>query len=138
MLSAALALAATAAEPAAGALKVRVEGLHSASGQVGCWLWDQPKGYPTDPALARALHWGAIAAGSATLRFDGLAPGTYALACFHDENGNRKLDTNWLGIPNEGMVASNHAKGRMGPPKFDDAKFAFAESPLELVLKIRY
>ncbi len=67
-----------------------------------------------------------------------MAPGTYALACFHDENGNGKLDTNWLGIPNEGMVASNHAKGRMGPPKFEDAKFAFTGPALELVLKVKY
>ena len=126
------------AQPAEGVLNARIQGLQSANGKVGCWLWDQPKGYPTDPKLARALHWGAISGGSATVSFDGLAPHTYALACFHDENGNGKLDTNWLGIPNEGMVASNNARGRMGPPKFDDAKFAFVGPVLELALKVRY
>ena len=36
---------------------------------------------------------------------------------FHDENGNGKMDTGFLGIPTEGVVVSNQAKGFMGPPK---------------------
>ncbi len=34
--------------------------------------------------------------------FEDISPGTYALAVIHDENGNGKLDTNWVGIPTEG------------------------------------
>ena len=45
-----------------------------------------------------------------------------AVACYHDGNGNGKLDTNMLGIVKEGMGASRDAKGSMGPPKFDNAK----------------
>ena len=139
-LSAAIALTAHAAEPATGALSVNIYGLQSNGGKVGCWLYDaaHAKGYPTDATAARALHWGAIADHNATLSFADLPAGTYALACFHDENGNGKLDTNWIGIPKEGMVASNNAKGRMGPPKFDDAKFAFAAPGMELKLKVKY
>jgi uncharacterized protein (DUF2141 family) len=37
-----------------------------------------------------------------------------------------------LGIPTEGVVASNHAKGGMGPPSFKDAKLAFAGAAAEL------
>lgn len=139
-LSSLLAVTTFAADAAPCALTVQVVGLQSSNGKVGCWLYDaaHAKGYPTDATAAHALRWGAIAASRATVTFDGLAPGTYALACFHDENGNGKLDTNWLGIPKEGMVASNHAKGRMGPPKFDDAKFALAAPQLALQLKIKY
>jgi uncharacterized protein (DUF2141 family) len=49
--------------------------------------------------------------------------GTYAIACYHDENNNGKLDTKFMGIPKEGTGASNDARGTMGPPKFKDAKF---------------
>ena len=49
--------------------------------------------------------------------------GEYAIAVFHDENTNGKLDTNFLGIPKEQYGFSNHAKGQMKPPKFEDAKF---------------
>ena len=140
VLHALVAVSVLAEEPPSGTLSVRVHGLQSNAGKVGCWLYDaaHAKGYPTDATAARALHWGAIANQAAALTFDGLPPGTYALACFHDENGNGKLDTNWLGIPNEGMVASNHAKGHFGPPKFDDAKFVFAPPNLELLLKVKY
>ena len=48
------------------------------------------------------------------------------MAAYHDENGNGKLDTNFLGIPSEGVAASNDAKGTMGPPSYEKAKFAVA------------
>jgi len=64
--------------------------------------------------------------------------GTYAVACFHDENKNGVLDTGLFGIPSEGIVSSNHAKGFMGPPKFEDAKLSFSGRATELRLKIGY
>ena len=42
---------------------------------------------------------------------------------FHDENANGKIDRNFVGIPKEGYGTSNDAKGFMGPPKYEDAKF---------------
>lgn len=63
---------------------------------------------------------------------------TYALACFHEENKNGKLDTGLFGIPSEGTVASNQAKGFMGPPSFKDAKFAFSGGSTELRLRMGY
>ena len=35
-------------------------------------------------------------------------PGTYAAAAYHDENGNTKLDKNWIGMPIEGFGVSNN------------------------------
>jgi len=47
----------------------------------------------------------------------------YAVSVFHDENYNGKLDTNLLGIPREGVGASNDARGNFRPPKFGAAAF---------------
>ena len=55
--------------------------------------------------------------------FKGLKKGTYAVSLFHDENGNKKMDTKIFGIPKEPYGFSNDATGFMGPPKFKDAKF---------------
>jgi uncharacterized protein (DUF2141 family) len=74
----------------------------------------------------------------ATCRFDAIPCGTYAVACFHDENDNGKLDTGLFGIPKEGTVVSNHAKGFMGPPSFDAAKFSFSAHPTEVRLRMGY
>ena len=35
------------------------------------------------------------------LLIENIKPGKYAFKYFHDENNNKKLDTNWLGIPKE-------------------------------------
>ena len=43
--------------------------------------------------------------------FAGLPPGDYAVAAFHDADGNGELGTNILGIPTEGYGFSNGAPG---------------------------
>jgi len=49
--------------------------------------------------------------------------GEYAIKAFHDEDGDDKIDTNFLGIPTESDGFSNNVKGLFGPPSFDKAKF---------------
>ena len=80
----------------------------------------------------------AIADKRAVCEFSGIGPGTYAVAVFHDENSNGKLDTNFLGIPREGVGASNGARGHLGPPKFDAATFRFPGGRLDLKITINY
>jgi uncharacterized protein (DUF2141 family) len=121
-----------------GALSVRISQLRSGNGQVGCMIYDSAKGFPTDSSAALQRLWCPIANAGSTCDFTPLPAGTYAVACFHDENRNGKLDTGLFGIPSEGTVVSNHAKGFMGPPSFDKAKFAFAGTPTELVLRMGY
>jgi len=57
---------------------------------------------------------------------------------FHDENSNGKLDTNFIGMPKEGVRASNDAKGHMGPPKFEAAAFKYSGGELVLKVTIHY
>jgi len=56
----------------------------------------------------------------AQFTFHSLKKGVYAFSFFHDLNNNKKLDTNFLGIPKEPYGFSNDKKGRFGPPKFDE------------------
>nr|WP_321233334.1 DUF2141 domain-containing protein [uncultured Psychroserpens sp.] len=60
---------------------------------------------------------------SCEVTFEDIPAGTYAISLFHDENENNKLDSNFLGIPKEDYGCSNNARGFMGPPKWEDAKF---------------
>ena len=55
--------------------------------------------------------------------FKNIPKGVYAISLFHDENDNGTMDTNFVGIPKEAYGCSNNAKGFMGPPKWQDAKF---------------
>ncbi|MCP5063160.1 MAG: DUF2141 domain-containing protein [Ignavibacteriae bacterium] len=60
--------------------------------------------------------------------FKNIPPDNYAIAIYHDENENRELDRNFLGIPNEDYVFSNYATGILGPPSFEAAMFAHSDS----------
>ncbi|MHB0753903.1 DUF2141 domain-containing protein [Polaribacter sp. M15] len=60
--------------------------------------------------------------------FKNLPKGEYAVSFVHDENDNKKMDTNFLGIPKEDYGCSNNATGFMGPPKYDDANFQLSEN----------
>tara|TARA_R110000787_G_scaffold192886_10_gene304419 strand:- start:7266 stop:7691 length:426 start_codon:yes stop_codon:yes gene_type:complete len=59
----------------------------------------------------------------AIIIFDEVEKGVYAFSLFHDINENKKLDTNFLGIPKEPYGFSNGERGRFGPPKFKEATF---------------
>jgi len=130
--------ASSADPPATAVLKVRISGLRSDGGQVGCTLYNSAKGFPTDASAALQRRWCPIEKGASTCAFDPIPAGIYAVACIHDENKNGKLDTGLFGIPTEGTVVSNHAKGFMGPPSFEKARFTFAGVPSELQLKMGY
>lgn len=62
--------------------------------------------------------------------------GEYAISVFHDVNGNEKLDRNFIGIPKEGVGASNDAAGSFGPPSYEKAKFTVPRlQPLSVTMK---
>ncbi|HEU4792017.1 MAG TPA: DUF2141 domain-containing protein [Flavobacterium sp.] len=65
----------------------------------------------------------AIKSNSATVTFTEIPKGEYTVLVYHDENKNGKLDKNFIGMPKEPVACSNNAKGFMGPPKYEDAKF---------------
>ena len=55
--------------------------------------------------------------------FDDLPEGEYALAIYQDENKNKILDKNLLGIPTEIYGFSNNARRTFSAPSFQEAKF---------------
>ena len=124
--------------PQPNVIRVEVVGLHSDKGQVLCALYSSRDGFPKQSEKALARVTSGIAQKQAVCEFSGIAPGTYAISVFHDENSNGKLDTKFMGIPREGVAASNNAKGHFGPPKFEAAAFPFTGGRLELKITINY
>jgi uncharacterized protein (DUF2141 family) len=75
--------------------------------------------------------------GVQSVDFTGLEPGTYAVSIIHDQNNNGELDSGMFHIPKEPYGFSNDAKGRMGPPGFDDCKFEYDGGLLEVQVTMR-
>jgi uncharacterized protein (DUF2141 family) len=119
-------------------IHVEISGLRSDKGQVLCALYSSADGFPKKGDKAAAHARSPISNGHAVCEFPSVTVGTYAVSAFHDENSNGKLDTNFVGIPRDGVGASNNAKGHFGPPKFDAAAFRFSGSRLELKITINY
>jgi len=119
-------------------IHVEVDGLRNDKGQVFCSIYSSAEGFPKNRNKAVAQVSSPISNKQAVCDFSGVTPGTFAISVFHDENSNGKLDTNFMGIPREGVGASNNAKGHLGPPKFDAASFHFVGKRLEMKITINY
>lgn len=121
-----------------GNFKVVVTNIKSKTGQVGFFLFNKPDGFPSHTEKALLSGFVKIVGNSAEYAFTNLAIGTYAVYVFHDEDNDKKLKTNFIGMPKEGMGVSNNAKGHFGPPKYDDAKFVFNKSGEAMTISLTY
>ncbi len=121
-----------------GTLKVIISDFKSNRGSVVVELFNKEKGFPKSPEKALKILSAPISKKMAVVVFENLPASEYAVSVFHDENNNKKLDTNFLGIPKEGVGASNNAKGHFGPPKYIDAKFSFNGDPETIAINITY
>jgi uncharacterized protein (DUF2141 family) len=119
-------------------IHVEIAGLRNDNGHVVCALFLSPADFPRRPSKAVAHRTSGISNRHAVCEFLGATPGTYAVSVIHDENSNGKLDTNFIGVPREGIGASNDAKGHFGPPKFEAAAFRFSGGRLDLKITITY
>jgi uncharacterized protein (DUF2141 family) len=87
---------------------------------------------------------GAVRAESVSLRdrsavciFNNVPYGGYAIQAYHDENGNKKLDSNVFGIPTERYGFSNDALGSFGPPRYEEAEFKLASVAITIDILVR-
>jgi uncharacterized protein (DUF2141 family) len=103
-------------------LEVTVRVASPSSGQVGCTLYDFEDGFPMDARKGRAQQWHPPAA-EVMCRFEALSSGTYAVAVSHDLNGNKIVDTNFVGMPKEAWGVSRNPRPALRAPKFSEASF---------------
>lgn len=121
-----------------GAIAVEMSGFRADKGAALVALFGSSEGFPDESKKALRRIAVPIRRGKARALFRGLPAGVYAVAVLHDEDGDKSMKTNFVGIPKEGYGASRDARGRMGPPKFDDARLTVragqtVRAPIKLV-----
>ena len=132
--------AATASASSGGRIEAAVSGVSNAPGMVGCALFSSAAGFPleSDRPSVKIMRV-APAGGAAMCVFENVPPGVYAMAVVHDTNGNGRADTNFLGMPTEGVGVSNNVMPRMSTPTFDANKFSVAAGQVtRLAISLRY
>jgi uncharacterized protein (DUF2141 family) len=123
---------------AEGPIEVRIVGIRDVGGLLRLSLFSSDAGFPEDFRKAARTHSVEAKDSTVIARFDSVPAGIWALAVLHDADGDGVLDRNALGVPREGIGASNGAVRRMGPPRFRDARFLFGGDSLGLRVRLRY
>ena len=125
----------TAAAPAV--LTVRVADLRNRKGQVRLGVFDRPAGFPTERGAA--LLWRSVPANADDRSFAvELPPGRYAVVVLHDENANKKVDRNFIGIPKEGYGVTNNPKPAARAATYREAAFDLPPAGAEMRVSIQY
>lgn len=112
------------AEPTA-TLSVVVNGIQHQKGEICFKVYAGEKGFPMSNTSEGKSGCAKITGSSVKKEFSGLKPGTYAIAVVDDQNGDRKLNKDFFGIPQEGFGISKNptVSIQTGAPKFRDASF---------------
>jgi len=101
-------------------VEVHVTGVDAGKGSVKVAVCDQAR------FLKQCLYSGSAPAraGDNTIAVRDVPAGNWAVLAYQDANENGELDRNFIGIPSENYGFSRDARGKFGPPSFEDAAIA--------------
>jgi len=122
-----------AAAAQAATIEVRVTGVAGGKGKVAVAVCDKAT------FLKDCLYSATAPAkdGETVVTVKEVPAGTWAVLSYQDENDNGQLDRNVIGIPKENYGFSRDARGRFGPPSFEDAAFAVSGETANAAVKLR-
>ncbi|TVP63821.1 MAG: DUF2141 domain-containing protein [Nodularia sp. (in: Bacteria)] len=117
-------------------LTVVVEGISNQNGEICMGIYSSPKGFPMNTEEVVESACVKPVGSSLTYNFYGLKLGNYAVVVVDDQNGDRKLNTNFLGIPKEGFGISRNPTVSIatGTPSFYDASFMLMQNTTTNIL----
>lgn len=116
-------------------LTITVTDLRNANGSLGVSVVNSAAGWSGEaqPVERKLLP---IQGSDVTFRLTDLPPGEYAVSVMHDENGNGKLDANFMGMPTEGYGFSNNPKV-LRKPTYEEARFQLAAEGGAITIRLR-
>lgn len=133
-----LAIASHAEAQFKGNLVVDVEGLKDQKGALCIKVFNGSQGFPNSNEKAVKRECIKITQQPMRVVYKGLAAGNYAVAVFHDSNGNGVLDRNSAGMPTEGYGFSNNPVVKTSAPKYGQAVFLLAGTNTRVAIQMKY
>lgn len=127
--------AVTAGSTRAADLIVNVAGVREHKGMLSLVVYDSAATWDRDGKTVGSDRK-TPDADQVSFRFTDLPAGKVAVMAMHDENGNGKLDSNFMGMPTEGYGFSNNPKV-MRKAHFDEAVVELGDAPTTITLKLR-
>lgn len=114
---------------------VRITDINETKGKIYVALYNSENLFLKEPAAHKVI---AAIKGEASVEFEDLPFGEYAVSAIHDLDENGKLDKNFLGIPREGFGFMDGAMGTFGPPSFEKVKFGWKGIQDTKVIPMKY
>lgn len=102
-------------------LTVVIDNIKEIKGDIFIGLYDKAESFPTPGKFFKNI---AVKVKGKIVKytFDNLDKKNYAIALYHDENGDGKINKNFIGIPTEGYGFSRNFKPSISAPDFDQTK----------------
>lgn len=117
---------------------VHVEGVKNDKGSVTIALYDDdPKRFLKKGAKLGHLRVPAIK-GITSACVSAPNAGNFAIAVYHDEDGNGKVTKSWIGFPVEGFGFSNNPRVFLTPPDLSEALVFIQTGETILNITVRY
>jgi uncharacterized protein (DUF2141 family) len=119
-------------------LFVDVQGVRSDRGQIAVTLYaDDHKRFL---AKKGSLYTGRVTSRTGTTRVCIHLPalGTYALAVYHDADGNQRFNRSIIGFPAEAYGFSNNPSTLFGLPSFSSVRITVSATNQETTIKLKY
>lgn len=114
-------------------LEVKIDNIKNDKGDILIGLYSDEGKFPREVIDGRVVR---ASKNGVTVAFHDLKPGPYAVSVLHDENSNKDMDQNNIGIPKEGFGFSNNARASFGPPSFDKAKIELQPGKKDTLISI--
>lgn len=120
----------------AAVLNISLTGISDPKGSIYIAVYDRRDTFLNYEKMCARHIVPVSAGGSLAVSLPDLPPGTYAVSCFHDVNGNGRLDKNWAGIPTEPYGFSNNARPKFRAPTWDESKFTLPATGSSISIRL--
>lgn len=133
---------ADACDPNAVQLRVTVDGLDASGGILVVDLYrNDPDSFLNKKGRLRRVRLPAEVyeegKGSQSFCLNEVAPGTYAMSSYHDQDADFDLDKKWNLMPKEPFALSNDPKLELGFPPIEPSLFRVGPRGGEVTLRLR-
>jgi uncharacterized protein (DUF2141 family) len=117
--------------------ELNITGIRSAKGNIIINVFKDDVSYNDEkPSKQFIFDKKAMANGTLNVKCN-LEEGVYGITLLDDENGNGKIDKNFIRMPKEGFGFSNFFMEKLKKPAFDDFKVDLKTHP-KVGIKIKY
>ena len=115
-------------------LTIQVQNIEIPKGTLLLGLFDSPRDYDNDQSKTGFFTQTIVNGATASITYQDLPSGLYAIKAYHDVNNNKMLDKNFIGLPREQYGFSNNVMGAFGPTSFEQSQFEITEDTTQVLI----